>query len=234
MGAILKKEVKGYFLCPTGYIILSIFYAFAGYLFFSNIIATGISDISYIFNLIVAPLIIVVPMLTMGAFSEEYKLNTDRLLFSSPVSIFSIVFGKFLSAFVMYLITISISFVYVFIVSLFAPISVNLLVGCVFATLLIGCALISMGIFISTLTRNQVVSAFSSFGLFMLFIVIDSFSSYIPFKSVKSFLNGLAIMPRFCNLVGGILNIPDILYFISLTAVFMFLISATLLKRRWS
>ncbi len=234
MGAILKKEFKSYFLCPTGYIILSIFYAFAGYLFFANVIAIGVSDIGYIFNLIVVPLIVVVPMLTMGAFSEEYKLNTDKLLFSSPVSVFSVVLGKFLSAFIMYLVTISISFVYVFVVSLFAPISVNLLVGCVFGVLLIGCALISMGIFVSALTKSQVVSAFSSFGLFLFFIVINSFSSYIPLKSIKSLFNGLAIMPRFCNLVGGILNIPDILYFISLTVVFIFLVFAILLKRRWS
>ena len=232
--AIFKREIKNYLLNPIGYVFFSIFFAISGYLFYYTTFASSSSEISYFFSLLIFNLMFCVPVLTMGLFSEEYRLFTDRLLFSAPVSLASIVFGKYFCALAIYFVAIFISLIYMFVLSLFCVVSLSLLFSCFFGTFLMGAALIAVGIFVSTLSKNYVVSAFGTFGFIMLFIFIGRLGVHLPFFKLKEFFEGLAIMPRYNNFTYGILNIQDILYFLSVIFVFLFLSVSWLEKKRWS
>ena len=234
MVAILKREIKNYFKNPVGYVFLGVFLAISGLLFFLNVVRIGVADFSNFFNAMFLTIIFSMPILTMGLFSDEYRFKTDRLLFSSPVGIFSIVAGKYLAACFLYFIASLINILYVLVVSFFANLQYSLIFSCLIGTVLIGFSLISIGIFVSCLTRNPVISAFGAFGIFILFIFVGELSSYIPFKWMKEVVNGLAIMTRYNNFVMGIINISDILYFISIIIVFSFLSIVMLLKKRWN
>ena len=234
MGAVLKREINNYFKNPVGYVFFGVFLAISGLLFFLNIIRVGVADFSAFFNASFLTIIFSMPILTMGVFSDEYKFNTDKLLFSSPVKVFSVVLGKYLSAAILYFIACFVNVLYVFVVSFFTNLQIGLIIGCLVGTLLVGFALIAIGVFVSCLTKSSVVAAFGAFGIFMLFIFVGELSSYIPFKWMKDIIDGIAIMARYNNFVMGILSISDILYFISIVVVFLFLAIAMLLKKRWN
>lgn len=234
MNAIIRKELREYFLYPVGYIFMSIFCALSAFFFFSSTIVQNTSNISSFFQTLFMIIILLTPILTMRLFSEEYKLHTDQLLFCSPSTVTEIVLGKYLSALIMFLIATSINLIYVIVVCLFAKISLSLIIGCLLGTTLLGAALISIGIFISSKTESQIISAFGSFAMFLIFIFIDALSQYMPLDWLKNFVNNLAIMPKYSNLISGILNISDILYFISVIVIFIFLTIQTLEKKRWN
>lgn len=234
MNALIRKELREYFLYPIGYIFMSIFCALSAFFFFSSTIVQNTSNISSFFQTLFMVIILLTPILTMRLFSEEYKLHTDQLLFCSPTTIFEIVLGKYFSALIMFILTTSINLIYVIVICLFAKISISLIVGCLLGTTLLGAALISIGMFVSSRTESQIISAFSSFAIFLIFVFIDAISQYVPFDWLKSFMGSLAIMPKYSNLISGILNISDILYFISIIVIFVFLNVQTLEKKRWN
>lgn len=234
MNSVLRKEIRNYFFTPIGYIFLTIFIVISAFFFFSSVIIQNTSNISNLFQSIFMIILLLTPILTMRLFSEEYKSHTDQLLFSSPTTLFSIVLGKYFSALLMYLITISITLIYIFVVSLFASVTISLIIGCMLGIILLGASLISIGLFISSITKSQVIAAFGSFGVFLLFIYINTLSNYMPFDWLKTILNNLSMIERYNNLVLGILNISDLLYFLSIIVVFLFLTMRVLEKKRWS
>lgn len=234
MTALIRKELREYFLYPIGYVFMSIFCALSAFFFFSSTIVQNTSNISAFFQTLFMVIILLTPILTMRLFSEEYKLHTDQLLFCSPAKITEIVLGKYISALIMFIAATSINLIYVVVVCIFAKISLSLIIGCLLGTTLLGASLISIGIFISSKTESQIISAFGSFGVFLIFVFIDALSQYMPFDWLKTFINSLAIMPKYSNLISGVLNISDILYFISIIVIFVFLTVQTLEKKRWN
>ncbi len=234
MTAVFRKEFRSYFFSPIGYIFLTVFWFFSGFYFFAGVAAQNTSDISVLFESIFMVVLLLIPILTMRTFSEEYRTRTDQLLFSAPTGLFSIVFGKFLAAFCIFAIAASMTLVYSLVVTLFVPVSITTLIGNVLGLLLLGGALISIGVFVSTLTHSQVVAGFSAFGIFLIFMYLDTFAEFMPFDWLKQALSGLSFMGRYRDFTSGLLDISDILYFISIIAVFLFLASRVLEKKRWN
>lgn len=234
MCSIFKKEFKNYFSNPIGFVFLSIFFAISGVMFFLNVIKVGFADVSGFFSSLFLTIIFSTPILTMGLFSDEYRLYTDKLLFSAPVSNISIVFGKYFAAMLTYIIAVSVNFIYVLVISFFAKLQISLVVGCFVGTFLLGFSLISIGIFVSSLTKSSVIAAFGTFGIFMLFTFVGDVVKYIPINFLQKHMTGVSIMPRYNNFIMGILNISDIFYFISIIFEFLILTVIMLLKKRWS
>ena len=114
---------------------------------------------------------LLVPILTMRLFSEEFRAKTDQLLLTSPVGIHSMVYGKFFAAYLVFAIGSAITIIYALIMEIFAPLDWNSMVGNILGLLLLGGALISMGLFISSLTQSQVIAAVGSFGLILVFML---------------------------------------------------------------
>lgn len=155
MFAIFKRELKAYFTSPLGYVFLAIFYAFSGLFFYIFSLSVGSTDISSVFLMMFIVLMVFVPLLTMRLLSEDKKQKTDQLILTAPVSLLSIVMGKFLAAYAIFAIGVAVMPVYGFVMSTFATVSWLPIWGNTVGLLLLGGIFVSIGLFISSLTETR-------------------------------------------------------------------------------
>jgi ABC-2 type transport system permease protein len=249
MAAVFKREFNAYFTSPFGLVIISIFFCITSlFLFVPNNLTGDTIDMSGVFSAMIFIYAIMIPFITMRLLSEEKKQKTDQCLLTSPVSLTGIVLGKFFSALAFFSITLSYTIVFAIILNAFQAIEVWVFIGNLVGMLLLGSAFISIGLFISSLTENQVVAAIGSLVATLLFLAIQILSSaisglysllpglalIIPSDTVNNIINYVAVGPRYNNFAMGIFNLADALYFFSIAAVFIFLTVRVLEKRRWS
>ena len=207
MFAIYKKELKSYFLSPTGYITIGLFLLIFSLFFYLTTVSVGGYDIGNLyFNTARYGLLIIVPILTMRMFAEERKNGTEQLLLTSPRSITEIVLGKFLAGVSVIVITLIFSLIYYAILCFFkAPNLVPTLVM-ILGFLLVGMAAISIGMFISSLTENQIISAVVTIVFFVsswfLPNLNDNFSIIDLMSNYQKFPAGLISMFEVVNLLG--------------------------------
>ena len=159
MWAIIKKEVRTYFLSPIGYVFVGLFLLMASLFFYSEVLVTGSTMFSNIFYSLSTILIMIVPLLTMRTFSEERKDGTEQLLLTAPRSVTSIVLGKFFAALIVLLIAVVLTFIYYIILMFLGNPNIKTSLVTVFGFILLGAALISFGMFASSITENQVIAA---------------------------------------------------------------------------
>ena len=234
MAAIIKRELGSYFTSPIGYIYLAVFYIFAGIFFYGNNLSANIADIEYTFQSLFTIVLFVIPLLTMKLLSDEKRQKTDQALLTSPISLGSIVLGKYFAALIMFTLGILITVVYAFVLSMFATVDWMVVLANLLGLLFMGGALISIGLFISSLTESQIVSAIASFALVLLLYLMDTFLSIIPFEWLKNALSAISFYSHYTNFTYGIINLIDIVFFVSMAAVFLFLTIRVIDKRRWS
>lgn len=234
MGAIFRRELLAYFTTPIGYIFLALFYAGAGLFFNMTALSSGSTDMAYIFTLLIYVLLVVIPILTMRTLSEEKNQKTDQCLLTAPVSLGGLVMGKFLAAFVIFLLAVSITVVYAVVVSAFAAPDWMVVIGNILGFLLLGSAFISIGIFVSSLTENQIVSAIISFAAMLLCYLLSAIAQLIPVEWISKVISDLSFVDRYTGFTYGLFDLSNVLFFISATAVFLYLTVRVLEKRRWS
>lgn len=233
MFAVLKRELSAYFSSPIGYIYLAVFYVFSGYFFF-GVLYSNTTSLSNVFNGMFTIIMLLIPILTMRLMSEDLKNKTDQALLTAPISLLSLVLGKFLSALIVYCLGVAITLVYAVVIATFAPPDWTVVFGNVLGMLLLGAALIAIGMFISALTENQVIAAVGGFAVGFSLILVNSLSSLISTEWLKKFVSGLSFMERYDEFTNGILDISNIFFFISICAVFVFFTVRVFEKRRWS
>lgn len=233
MGAIFRKELLGYFTSPVGYIFLGVFFAVSGFFFYSTSLSAGSTDLSQLFVMLYFALLLLVPILTMRSFSEEKKQKTDQCLLTAPVSLGGIVIGKFLSAFVVYLIGISSTLVYALTVSVYAKPDWNVVAGNITGLVLLGASFVALGIFISSLTENQMVAAILSMVSILALYILQVVASYVSVEWISNALKSIAFSSRYYTFTNGILDLSNVLFFVSAVVVFLFLTVRVLEKKRW-
>lgn len=233
MGAIFRRDLLGYFTSPVGYIFLGVFYAVSGFFFYSSSISAGSTDLSQLFIMLYFALLVLVPILTMRSFSEEKKQKTEQCILTAPVSLGGIVLGKFLSAFVVYLIGISCTAVYAVTVSFFASPDWNVVLGNITGLVLLGASFVALGILVSSLTENQMVAAILSMVLILALYVLQVIANYVSIEWIATALTSIAFSSRYQTFTAGILDFSNVLFFVSATVVFLFLTVRVLEKRRW-
>lgn len=238
MLAIFKKEFKAAFTSPIAYIFLFLILIFSGYFFVAATLGADKADLSPVFANVLTIFLFAVPVLTMRIFSEEKRQKTDQLLLTSPKTNTQIVMGKFFAAYLIYLLALLIFVVFYITVCFFVQPPLGIFVGNMVALSLVGAAFIAIGVFISSLTENQIVSVLTTFGIFLLLLFIEGFKSLIPSGSVFSFLtyviDALEIYKRFNDFTLGIFDFSGILYYLSVAGLFLFLTTRVLEKRRWN
>lgn len=233
MFAVLKRELSAYFSSPIGYIYLAVFYVFSGYFFF-GVLYSNTTSLSNVFNGMFTIIMLLIPILTMRLMSEDLKNKTDQALLTAPISLLSLVLGKFLSALIVYCLGVAITLVYAIVIATFAPPDWTVVFGNVLGMLLLGAALIAIGMFISALTENQVIAAVGGFAVGFSLILVNSLASLISTEWLKKFVSGFSFMERYDEFTNGILDISNIFFFISICAVFVFFTVRVFEKRRWS
>lgn len=233
MSAILRREFATYFRAPLGYIYLAIFYFFGGQ-FFSSVLYSMTNDISIIFSSMFSIMLFTIPLLTMRLMSEDKRLKTDQALLTAPVSLNGIVLGKFLAAFALFGIGIAITVIYFLILSAMASPQWNIFFGNLLGIILLGAALISIGMFISSLTESQMIAAIGGFAAMFFIFLIDSIASLIPISWLGDAIKQLSFTTRYNDFTSGILDFTHILFFLSVVVIFNFLTVRILERKRWS
>ena len=236
MSAIYKRELRSYFSSPLGYAILAALAFFSG-LFFVFAYSSGYGDIAYIFSNQFTIIMFAVPILTMRLMSEERKQKTDQALLTAPVSLWGIVLGKFFAAFTIYALAFAPTFIFQLIFAAnISTYSVNWLIyiSVLLGVLLYGAALISIGLFISSLTESQVVSAVLGIVASLLIGLMDSFASMFGNATVTKLVEYISFSARYETFSIGIIDISNIIFFVSIVGAFTFLTVRMLEKRRWA
>lgn len=234
MLAVWKKEVQSYFLSPIAYIFMAVFMLVTGLFFvLTNVLGQSaefnstLSNIAFMF-------ILVVPVLTMRLLSEEKRSKTDQLLLTSPISLTAVVVGKYLAALTVFAATLVLSLVYPLVLAIFGNPAFGEIFAGYLGFALLGCSLIALGLFMSALCENQVTAAVSTFGVILVVWMGSSILSSINIPWLNSMLSWLAIYGRFTGFVQGIIGLAPTFYYLSVSALFVFLTIRTVEKRRWS
>jgi ABC-2 type transport system permease protein len=180
MLAVFIRELKSYYQNITGFIFMGFFLLLSGIFFtFNNLIPQSpnfngvLGSITFIF-------LVVVPILTMRLLSEEQRQKTDQLLITSPLSITGMVLGKFFAAQAVFLITLVVTFVYPILLSTVGSIVVSEIVGGYIGFFLLGSAFIAVGLYVSSLTENQVIAAVVTFSALLIMWIIDALQQGLP------------------------------------------------------
>ncbi len=198
MMAILKRELKSYFLTPMGYIYMGFFLLVAGVFFtFGNLITRSSQYTGFLGGILFIYLF-AVPLLTMRLFSEEKRQRTDQLLLTSPISIPEVVLGKFLAAFTVYLITLAITVMYAIVVGVYGDLSFWETLGAYIGFIFLGASYISVGVFVSAGTENQLTSALVSFFSLLMIWLIDPISNSLPVDLVAGIIFASLLVIALC------------------------------------
>ena len=234
MFAIFKRELKAYFTSPLGYVFLAIFYAFSGLFFYIFSLSVGSTDISSVFLMMFMVLMVFVPLLTMRLLSEDKKQKTDQLILTAPVSLLSIVMGKFLAAYAIFAIGVAVMPVYGFVMSTFATVSWLPIWGNTVSLLLLGGIFVSIGLFISSLTENQMIAAIGGFFINLMILLMNTLKSALPNGFLQDVLSSISVYSRYSEITSGIFSLSSLIFFVSVIFIFLFLTVRVLEKRRWA
>ncbi len=239
MIAITKREIASYFTSPLGYVFLAVFWGFSGLFLQIGCLRTGQSDMSVVFSMMFFIMMILIPILTMRTMADDKRQKTDQLTLTSPVSLFGIVAGKFLAAFAVFFSGVLITLVYALFLSeavkdMGGEFAWAVFWGNFLGMLLMGGVFISIGIFISNLTENQMIAAIGSIGANIALCMFDVISTYIPNETAKNVINDLSVFYKYSEFTAGIFRLTNIIFFLSLIVIFNFLTMRTTERRRWS
>jgi len=229
MKSILLREIKSFFGSPIGYLVIAIFLISNGLFLWVfegeyNILNTGFADLTPFFTLAPWILIFLIPAVTMRSFSDERKQGTLELLLTKPLSIWEIVSGKFLGAMLLIVMAIIPTFIYVIVISsLGLPegnIDMGSTIGSYFGLLFLIAGYSAIGIFTSTLSENQIVAfIIAVFLCFFFYFGIEGLSAIVP--NISSFISSLGMQDHFKSMSRGVLDTRDIIYFLSVTVLFL-------------
>ena len=256
IGAIYKREFLAYFRSPMGYVLFAIFMAVGGIYYAYGILSSYLDMVSEI-SFLQSFLFVIIPMLTMRAFSEDRKNGTEVLLYTSPATSLHIVLAKFLAAFSLFLLMTAGTFTHLIITTFYKGIIDTSVLGAYIGFIFLGAAYIAIGVFASALTENQIIAAIISFIIIIALMFLDFISS--AFGSMISTLVGkinffgltdlqidsvgtavtnalkwLNPSTRISNYINGIFEVTPLIFFLSLVATFLFLTNRIIEKRRWS
>lgn len=235
MLAIYKREMRSYFTGVIGYVFLVLFLAVGGGLFCLTTLFAMSANPSTFFTYMLMFFAIILPLLTMKSFSEERKAKTEQLLLTAPVSITGMVIGKFLAAFTMFLGAFFVNCLYFLLLYRYAEVKTAVLLGSFIAMVLVGMTFISIGLFVSALTENQLSAAVGTMAIIVLFLAIGVINSFLPANFwLRYVLDCVSIFSRFQTYVNGYFDIASVLYYLSISAVFVYLTIRVYDRRRYS
>ncbi|HBB20431.1 MAG: ABC transporter permease subunit [Ruminococcus sp.] len=233
MGAIYRREMSAFFISGIAYVFLAVFFLLSGIFFYNGVISAGTTETSAMFSSMFIIVLFLIPILTMKLMSEEKKNRTDQGLLTAPVGLWSIVLGKYFAALTLFIIAESVVFIYSIILGYLGNVVWSTLLGNYFAMLFLGAAFIAVGLFISSLTENQMASAVASMlALFVLYL-FDSLAARVSNEHIQKLMTSLSFYSRYIEFTQGVFNLSSVLFFLSTAFIFNFLTVRVLDKRRW-
>jgi len=249
--AIAHKELKGYFASPVAYIVIGFAAILFGW-FFVNLLyffeqssmqagsgfngpqAVNVNEmlISPLFLNVAVILLFTLPLITMRTYAEEKRSGTIELLLTSPLTDVQIVTGKFLGGMVLYMAMLSVTVVHLGFLFIFGNPEWRPVLTGYLGLLLMGGCFLSLGLFISSLTKNQIIAGMVTFAVFLLFWVINWFASFAG-PTMQAVLNYLSITEHLNDFARGVIDTKHLVYYVSFIAFSLFLTVRAVDSERW-
>jgi len=251
---IFKKEFKSYFASPVAYVVITMFLILTGYFFYNSLALfstisfqatmnpmlakqVGLLNITEsvvrpLFGNISIILLLMVPLLPMRLFSEEKKSGTIELLLTYPVTDMGILLGKFFACMAVFIIMIALTILYPLLVIVFGQPEIGPIITGYIGVFLVGASFVSLGIFASSLTENQIIAATVAFGLLLLFWMI-SFSASLAGQTLGDILSYISLTAHLESFAKGVIDTTDIVYYLIFISLFLFLTLRILESKKW-
>jgi len=250
---IAGKELRSYFVSPIAYVVLTGFLLLGGWFFFNllarfNFLLSIYSALRSpeamtrlnLNEFVIAPLlhnlsvvlVILVPIITMRSFAEEKRAGTYELLLTSPLSIAEIVLGKFLGAFTFTLIMIGLAGIYPVLLAIYGNPEVGVMVSGYLGLLLLATSFLSVGLLASSFTDNQIIAAVSCLVALLLLYVI-AWPADTAGEVLGSVLKYFSVTEHFNEMVKGLIDTRDLVYFATVTVLGLFLTQRSVESIRW-
>ena len=212
---ILHKEVKDYFISPIAYIVISIFLLVTGWFFFAAFFLYNQADIRNFFSLLPITFAFVIPAITMRLFSEELHVGSYEILLTLPVTFRDIIVGKFLAGVVFVVAALLPTLSYPIFVSMLGHLDWGPVLGGYVGAILLGAAYTAVGLFASSLTRNQIIAFIVGLIICFTLTLIDKMLFFFP-RTLLGVIGYLGADFHFKNIAKGVIDSRDVLYFLSI------------------
>lgn len=227
--------MRSYFTGVIGYVFLTLFLALGGVVFCMTTLYSMSASVTPFFTYMLLFSGVVLPLLTMKSFSDERRAKTEQLLLTAPVSLTGMVLGKFLAALTMFSGALLFNSLYFIVLYRYAEVKTAVLLGNIIALLLVGMAFISIGIFVSALTENQLSAAVGTMAIILAFLALSLLSALLPTQFwLRYLLDSISIFTRFQTFSNGYFDLPSVVYFLSVSALFIYLTIRTYDRRRYN
>ncbi|MBR2930035.1 MAG: ABC transporter permease subunit [Clostridia bacterium] len=235
MLAIYKRELRSYFKGAIGYVFLVVYLAVAAVVFaYSNLFAMS-SHMTAFYTFMLLFSAIALPLLTMKSFSEEKKTKTEQLLLTAPISLPAMVFGKFLAAYTVFAAVSVFTSLYFLLLIPYTQLQVGVWLGNIVAQLLVGMVFITIGLFISSVTENQLSSAIGTIAVILGFLGIGLLNNLLPTTFfLRYVLDAISIFSRFQSFTSGYFELSSLIYYLSVSGIFLWLTIRIYDRRRYS
>ena len=235
MLAIYKREMRSYFTGVIGYVFLVLFLAIGGAVFAITTLFSMSAAVSDFFIYMLIFSAVVLPLLTMKSFSDERRSKTEQLLLTAPVSITGMVFGKFLAALTMFGGALLINSLYFIILYRYAEVKTSILLGNILALFLVGMTFIAVGIFVSSLTENQLTAAVGTMAILLVLLAIGIINAFLPSSYwLRYVFNCISVFTRFQTFTNGYFDLSSLVYYLSVSAIFLYLTVRIYDRRRYN
>jgi ABC-2 type transport system permease protein len=253
--AIFQKELKSFFYSPMAYVVIALFTALTGYFFYSilswfveqSFIATmqaqqyrqmppkfnvNLQVIRGYFGTLAFLALIILPLITMRLFSEEKKQGTDELLFTSPISTLHIVLGKYFAGLAFYFVLLIPTILFQSLLFAYGDPELLPVISGYIGLLFLGSAFISVGLFISTMTENQIIAAIGGFAL-SLFLWVVGYGANIAGPSLAPFFEYISILNHFEDFAQGVIDSSHVAYYILFSFVGIYMSLKSIESVKW-
>lgn len=228
---ILKKELKHIFLSPIAYIFSAIFLAVSGIYFFSRFFIISQNDMRDYFSVLPIILSLIIPPITMGLLSSEFSSGSYELIITQSVSTLEIIIGKFLSSVIFMLFALLPTIMYPITLLFLGRLDLGPVIGGYIGSVFLISALCAIGIFASSITKNQIIALIVALAITIFFNVFLKLISLL-FPSLTNVMDFISGDYHFNSIARGVLDLRDIIYFLSITAVFLYLSNIALENRK--
>lgn len=233
MLAILKRELKVYYTSLFAYVYYAIFFFVIGVFFSSHLLETYSTEFGYyVIGVVYYVMVLILPFCTMKLFAMERKHKTDQLLFTSPVSSFSVLTAKYMATVIFAMLPLVLSIIYPFVISMHGTMSVRFVVASYIGCVLSVMVLLSIGMFVSTLTTNVVLAVVISYVIYAITILGRVIEVVVSSGWLHDLIHEMSVYNKFNDMISGIVRSGDIIYLIVLTSVFFLLTWIVLESRR--
>ena len=218
---IMKREMGAYFASPIAYIVTGLFLLIAGILFFLFFFLQNRAELRSYFSLLPVLFSFFIPALTMRLFAEEKRNGSLETLLTLPVTVTGVVAGKYLAAFISAAVMVAPTLLYIIPLVIFGSPDFGPVIGGFLGALFLCAAFSAIGVFASSITKNQIIAFFVGFIICIILTMIDSFLIFLP-TQIVNMLSYISANAHFTSVSRGIIDTRDLIYFISLTVFFFY------------